>query len=89
MLSKASKIDSPRWAFRKQNRTDHDYGRINHGKEDIGKYFSQNNYRGLKGRRAILPWYPFFSRVMDIEVIIADTNIKMTVITPGTKVKHF
>jgi hypothetical protein len=25
---------------------------------------------------------------MDIEVIIADTNIKMTV-TPGTKVKHF
>jgi hypothetical protein len=27
----------------------HDYGRINHGKEDIGKYFSQNNYRGLKG----------------------------------------
>jgi hypothetical protein len=29
----------------KQN---HDYGRINHGKEDIGKYFSQNN-GGLKG----------------------------------------
>jgi hypothetical protein len=30
-----------------------------------------------------------FFTVMDIEVIIADTNIKMTVITPGTKVKHF
>jgi RecA-family ATPase len=25
---------------------------------------------------------------MDIEVIIADTNIKMTVITPGTKGKN-
>jgi hypothetical protein len=37
----------------KQNAQNHDYGRINHGKEDIEKLA-----RGLKGRRAILPWYP-------------------------------
>jgi hypothetical protein len=53
MLRKA-KIDFPRWAFRKQNAQNHDYG-INHGKEDIGKYFSRITCRGLKGRRAILP----------------------------------
>ena len=28
-----------------------------------------------------------FSRVMEMEVIMAETNIKITVITPGTKVK--
>jgi hypothetical protein len=31
----------------KQNAQNHDYGRINHGKEDIGKYFSQNNLQGV------------------------------------------
>jgi hypothetical protein len=41
MLSKASKIDFPRWAFRKQNAQNHDYGRINHGKEDIGNTFPE------------------------------------------------
>jgi hypothetical protein len=32
---------------KKKNAQNHDYGRINHGKEDIGKYFSQNNLQGV------------------------------------------
>jgi hypothetical protein len=52
MLSKASKY-TPSMGIPKQNAQNHDYGRINHGKEDIGKYFSRITCRGLKGRRAI------------------------------------
>jgi hypothetical protein len=48
MLSKASKNRSLD-GHRKQNAQNHDYGRINHGKEDIGKYFPRITCKGFKG----------------------------------------
>ena len=42
-------------------------------------------FSGETNRISIVP--NSFSRVMEMEVIMAETNIKIMVITPGTKVK--
>ena len=46
---------------------------------------TKNGFKGETSRISIVP--NSFSLVIEIEVIIAETNIKITVITPGTKLK--
>ena len=57
-------------------------------KKMYGNTFPMMTWNGFMGetkRTSIVP--NSFSRVMEMEVIIAETSIKMMVITPGTKVK--
>ena len=46
---------------------------------------TKNGFKGDTKRISIVP--NSFSRVIEIEVIIAETSIRITVITPGTKLK--